>query len=457
MQHSLLLLSESACDSICRIRWVFLCIRGLLCGNCGVCSTSTSSLLKPRRDTARSGRKNGEELSSLLSFSSSRTIYPCSSNVHTLFSGRGSSSGTSKRKVQVLTSCREDIGGSGTGATAEAPECSSREQESEQCRPVSSTGGLQTASKFVLRDAKLMSAAARNLDVCARSILKQGILRLDMRARQDVALIGTGFLKLDARAREDTEKLDTQARENVKRLRFIGLGLQEIARVEAEEHWNNGALDADLRLADLRARRRAMEDAYISVQAVKNIHDTLMRIVRMREDNSVPNFTRTELRALKDTGEAKTEFKTGSVALDRLLELEEAYYNVSSLLAETESVDYNDPDELEFIVAALLDMEEVDGRSGASLLADCATSPDVETRRALADALADAPSLWTLGNAGMGALQRLAKDSNPVVAAAAIRALQELNDQLKSEDSLFFPSSLRLPESPEVEDDPEDS
>lgn len=37
-------------------------------------------------------------------------------------------------------------------------------------------------------------------------------------------------------------------------------------------------------------------------------------------------------------------------------------------------------EQLGFIVATLLDMDEVDGRSGASLLAECATSPDVETR-----------------------------------------------------------------------------
>ncbi|KAL3697171.1 hypothetical protein R1sor_011247 [Riccia sorocarpa] len=418
----------------------------LICGNSGVCSTSTSSHSRPRQEILRSGRRNAEEFSSLLSVSSSRTLYSCSS---------------SKRQVQVHTSCREDGRSSGASTTTAEAECRSRGQEPEKSRPDRSTGGLQTASKLARRDAKLMTAAALNLDVRARNdltILKQGILRLDSRARQGVALIGTGFLKLDARARKDTEKLDMQARANVRRLRLIGLGLQEIARMEAEEHWNDGALDADLRMADLRARRRAMEDAYVSVQAVKNIHDTLVRAVRMREDNSVSNSKGNKLGTLEDKlEEAKRELKTGSAALDWLLELEDAYHNVSSVLAETESLDYNDPDELEFIVATLLDMEEVDGRSGATLLAECATSPDVETRRALADVLADAPSVWTLGNAGMGALQRLAKDNNPFVADAASRALQELDNQSKSENILFFPSSMGLPKNPELEDDLEDS
>ncbi|BBN02927.1 hypothetical protein MPTK1_2g19380 [Marchantia polymorpha subsp. ruderalis] len=427
---------------------------GFLCGNCAIAAKSTSSLLKTHQNILKFVGAEAEELSSTFWLSSGRSVSLSNS---TSYGGRAVNvTWGDKRQVQIPISCREDGGVSG-----ETPsKCSSMPQGPKGSRSVKNLGGLQTATRFACKDAKLMGAAARNLDVRARNdltILKEGILRLDMRARQDVALIGSGFLKLDARAREDTEKLDTQARQNVKRLRLIILGLQEVARLEAEEHWSNGALDADLRLADLRARRRAMEDAYISIQAVKNVHDTLVRIVRMREDQSVPTFTRTELKAFKDKGELKAEFKTGSVALDRLLELEEAYLNVATLLAETEGMDYKDPDELGFIVATLLDMDEVDGRSGASLLAECATSPDVETRRALADALADAPSLWTLGNAGMGALQKLAKDSNPVVAAAATRALQELNDQLNVEDSFFLPEGFGLSENTVTEDDGEDS
>lgn len=106
------------------------------------------------------------------------------------------------------------------------------------------------------------------------------------RAREGVARLGSNFLKLDARAREDVEKLDTRARMKMMRLRHIAMGLSESASMElssaAEEHWSDGALDADLRLADLRARRRAMEDLYAALQAVKNVHSALARTLRVR-------------------------------------------------------------------------------------------------------------------------------------------------------------------------------
>jgi hypothetical protein len=162
----------------------------------------------------------------------------------------------------------------------------------------------------------------------------------------------------------------------------------------------------------------------------------------------------------KDVLKRDSDYSTGSVALDRLLELEEAYLSMTSLLlGEADGIDCTDPDELELVVATLLDMDEVAGGSGASLLAECATSPDVKTRRALADALADAPSLWTLGNAGMGALQRLAKDSNPAVAAAATKAIEDFNRQWRVEDpnTLLFPRQFTSPDTSEPVDESEDN
>ncbi|GAB2209649.1 hypothetical protein Droror1_Dr00026869 [Drosera rotundifolia] len=47
----------------------------------------------------------------------------------------------------------------------------------------------------------------------------------------------------------------------------------------------------------------------------------------------------------------------------------------------------------------------------------------VAWRRALANALASAPSMYTLGNAG---IRRLSEDSNLAVARAASRVIQEL-------------------------------
>uniref|UniRef100_A0A0A9HU41 Uncharacterized protein n=1 Tax=Arundo donax TaxID=35708 RepID=A0A0A9HU41_ARUDO len=54
--------------------------------------------------------------------------------------------------------------------------------------------------------------------------------------------------------------------------------------------------------------------------------------------------------------------------------------------------------------------------------------------------------MWTLGNAGMGALQRLAQDSNYAVANAASRAIDELKKQweLEDGDSLRFVMNQKL-------------
>jgi len=139
----------------------------------------------------------------------------------------------------------------------------------------------------------------------------------------------------------------------------------------------------------------------------------------------------------------------GKVSDDQRAAMQNAYWSMASALSEADGIDYTNPDELELLVAALLDMDAIDGKSGASLLAECSNSPDVGTRQALANALADAPSMWTLGNAGMGALQRLAEDSNPAVAAAASKAIEELKRQWQIEegDTLVFSMDESLSDS----------
>lgn len=115
------------------------------------------------------------------------------------------------------------------------------------------------------------------------------------------------------------------------------------------------------------------------------------------------------------------------------------------------------------------------------------------SRRALANALAAAPSMWTLGNAGMGALQvgdykllwealltgniaaffshwqcwclwfllqRLAEDSNPVIAAAASKAIYELKKQWEIEEGdswMFMMDENTMGEKGSRESDNEDS
>ncbi|GBG78736.1 hypothetical protein CBR_g27960 [Chara braunii] len=276
--------------------------------------------------------------------------------------------------------------------------------------------GLERAAKYMEHDAWLLERGVQTLDERARSdflIFSREVLRLDDRARRNVALLGSSFLKLDARAREDAIRLDTSAKENVERLRKIAMGLEMTARMElrsaATEHWSDGALEADLRLADLRAKRRAMEDAYTTIQ----------------ELNEDANKSR-----LDPAGRRKLLLVPG--AMERLWEFEDAFQTMLSEMEKADTLDYEDAEELEFIVAALLDMGEVESASGASLVAECAKSPDIETRLALAKALGAAPSVWALGNAGMGALQKLATDKDAEVAQVATGILYKFRSLWES-------------------------
>eukprot|EP01018_Ginkgo_biloba_P026405 Gb_24599 [translate_table: standard] len=305
----------------------------------------------------------------------------------------------------------------------------------------SSCRGLAKAAKYACNDAKFVNERARN-DIV---LLSRGITKLNDRARQDVAIIGSEFLKLDARAREDTGKIDIGVKRKAARLQRIAEGLTDKAQTKlktaAAEHWSDGALEADLRRADLRARRRAMEDAFMALEFVKNIHDMMVRTMYQvpRNAESEGDKGLVEGLTIEKNGKALKIFP-GKVSDDQITAMQDAYWSMASALSEADGIDYTDPDELELLIATLLDMDAIDGKSSASLLAECSSSPDVGTRQALANALADAPSMWTLGNAGMGALQRLAQDSNPVVSTAASKAIDELRRQWQIEegDTLVF-------------------
>lgn len=313
-------------------------------------------------------------------------------------------------------------------------------QQTLEKPPPQCCSGLKEAARYACNDARIVNACARE----GFGLIAQGFERLDRRARQDVALLGSGFLKLDARAREDTVKLDIDARRNAARLQTIATDLKDEASAQlktaAEKHWSDGALDADLRLADLRAKRRAMEDAYLALQLVKSIHNGMVQRAYRRQ-SEFKKRTIVSQESMWQSGDTLQPVDAGgSFIIERLTALQDAYWDIASALAEADGIDYSDPEELELIIATLLDMDAVDGASSATMLAECAKSPDVATRQALANALGNAPSLWALGNAGMGALQRLTKDVNPAVAAAATKALEELRKQwqMESKDSLYF-------------------
>lgn len=334
---------------------------------------------------------------------------------------------SSEAEQDVLGKSSDDVSGSlrEYGVVRESGEVSGR----RTCKPC--LLGLATAVKHFRNDADLL---ARQFS------------RLDMRARRDVALLGSRFLFLDARVREDAEFLDSRARHKVDRLRHVALVLEETLSNAAERHWNDGRLEADLRLADLRARRRALEDAYVSVQAVGMVLRAVVDVLRLRVDDEEalpPNVVRRRDLSGEEAQPWERLSSTG-----RLLAVEEAYQAMLNAASNVDGTEMLDSEELEFIVAALVDLEEVGGANGASLVAEAVKSPDAETRRALVEGLATAPSLWTLGNAGIGALQRLTGDSNLAVSEAASKALQELEaqwvQQSPSSTLLKFPKGLEI-------------
>ncbi|GAA0150528.1 hypothetical protein LIER_09454 [Lithospermum erythrorhizon] len=307
--------------------------------------------------------------------------------------------------------------------------------EDEQPRPhkcIPSGAGLAEAYKFAYNDAKFIDERAKN-DIV---LLSRGIRRLDARARQDVAILGSGFLKLDARAREDTEKIDLDVKRRAERLHHIAMILKNKAQSRlkkaADKHWSDGALEADLRRADFAAKQRAMEDSLMALEFLRNVHNRMVsKMYKLKGsplDASISDYI-----SLEKNGKT-LDLLSGEVSNDQLTAIQDAYRDIATALSEADCIDYSDAEELEILVATLIDLDAMDSKSSVSLLAECSSSPDDNTRKALANALSSAPSMWTLGNAGMGALQRLAEDSNPAIASAASNTIAELKRQWEIEE-----------------------
>ncbi|KAL7143848.1 hypothetical protein ABFS83_08G219300 [Erythranthe nasuta] len=342
--------------------------------------------------------------------------------------------------------------------------CQSTERQNntetkERVRHSSKRGGLAEACRFVSSDAKFVNERAKN-DIV---LLSRGLMMLDARARQDVAFLGTTFLKLDARAREDTEKIDYNVKKRAERLHHVATILKNIAESKlksaADKHWSDGALEADLKRADFAAKQRAMEDSVMALELVKNLHDMMVtKMDKLKKDSTNTSEASGHI-TLEKNGKT-LDFIHGEVSTDRINAIQDAYLSIASALSEADGIDYTDPEELELVVAALIDLDAMDGKSSVSLLAECSSSPDVSTRRALANALSTAPSMWTLGNAGMGALQRLAEDSNPAIAEAAGKTINELKKQWEIEEGdswRFMMNQTVRPEVNEDDDEEEDS
>ncbi|CAL1413386.1 unnamed protein product [Linum trigynum] len=328
-------------------------------------------------------------------------------------------------------------------------------------RSIHSNPGLAEACKFVQNDARYVNERARN-DIV---LLSRSILSLDARARKDVAILGSEFLKLDARAREDTKKIDSGVKMKAERLHHITSILKDRAQSRLEraatKHWSDGALKNDLRRADFRAKQRAMEDALMALEFVQNIHDLMVskmhKLSLSKQIGPVADDETMEFITLEKNGSTSDIFP-GEVSSDRIAAIQDAYFSMASALSEADGIDYTDPEELELLITTLIDLDAMDGKTSVSLLAECSSSPDAETRRALANALAAAPSMWALGNAGMGALQRLAEDRNPAIAAAASNAIYELKKQWEIEegDNWRFMVNLKPADADEVDSQEDD-
>ncbi|KAM3227604.1 hypothetical protein ACQJBY_059381 [Aegilops geniculata] len=68
------------------------------------------------------------------------------------------------------------------------------------------------------------------------------------------------------------------------------------------------------------------------------------------------------------------------VSTDQIAAIEDAYLNMASALSEADGIDYTNPEELELLVAALIDLDAMDGKKSVSLIVECSSSPDVNTR-----------------------------------------------------------------------------
>ncbi|XP_037455338.1 senescence-associated protein OSA15, chloroplastic-like isoform X15 [Triticum dicoccoides] len=243
-------------------------------------------------------------------------------------------------------------------------------QVAAQEKTLYSTQGLSEACQFVYNDAKFVNERAQS-DIL---LLSRGITRLNKRASKDVAVLGLGFLKLDdclkARARKDTRKIDNSVKERAAHLTNFARILKERAHSDlkkaADQHWSDGALEADLRRADMVVRRRAMEDAFMALKFVRDIHDMMATKLQY------------QFITLEKNGKILKLFPR-EVSTDQIAAIEDAYLNMASALSEADGIDYTNPEELELLVAALIDLDAMDGKKSVSLIVECSSSPDVNT------------------------------------------------------------------------------
>ncbi|KAF5182657.1 Senescence-associated protein spa15 protein, partial [Thalictrum thalictroides] len=88
------------------------------------------------------------------------------------------------------------------------------------------------------------------------------------------------------------------------------------------------------------------------------------------------------------------DFLSSGISTNCITAIQEAYWSMTSTLSEADGIDYTDPEEVELVVATLIDLDAMDGKRSVSLLGECSSSPDVSTSSSIhVDS----------GNAGMAA------------------------------------------------------
>jgi len=117
------------------------------------------------------------------------------------------------------------------------------------------------------------------------------------------------------------------------------------------------------------------------MQFVQDIHDMMVNRLydQLPKDSASSRTNSTGFITLEKNGKT-LELFPGEVSADQIYAIEEAYRSMESAFSEADGIDYTDPEELQLLVATLIDLDAMDGKRSVSLIAECSSSPDVNTR-----------------------------------------------------------------------------
>ncbi|RVW35075.1 hypothetical protein CK203_079809 [Vitis vinifera] len=125
-------------------------------------------------------------------------------------------------------------------------------------------------------------------------------------------------------------------------------------------------------------QQRAMEDALMALEFVKNIHDMMVsKMYKLKKGTPSSNDTMGHIMLEKN---GKTlDFFPGEVSTDRITAIQEVYLSMASALSEADGIDYTDPEELELLVTTLIDLDAMDVKAVFHCWQSVQVLPDVNT------------------------------------------------------------------------------